>query len=214
MLLDKGDRIVMIGDSITNADRCLEDDTDQGLGKGYVSMSAALFKSAAPGMGIRVINRGIGGNTIRDLCNRWQKDVLDLKPNWVSVCIGVNDVWQHFIKDHDPATLIGPDEFRDMLTDLVKQTMPLVKGMVLMTPFFLGDDADDPKRIKMLEYCELVRQVASGFRRAVFVDLQEPLDAMMQQIGEKELSADRVHPYACGHMAVARAFLGAIGFEC
>jgi hypothetical protein len=97
--LQKGEKLVMIGDSITDVGRAKpigEGRADDALGRGYVMMVDALLGAVYPERMIRVINMGVSGNTTRDLKARWQSDVLDLKPDWLSIMIGANDVWRQY----------------------------------------------------------------------------------------------------------------------
>ena len=89
---------IMAGDSITACQRDESNPTD--LGKGYVSFVDGLLTACYPSHHIRVLNRGVPGDTIRELKTRWQSDVLDLQPDWLSICIGINDVWQQFDGKH------------------------------------------------------------------------------------------------------------------
>src|SRR5438046_2824066 len=98
MLLGKNSKLVMIGDSITDCgrNRPVGEGYSGALGNGYVSLVDALLGSVYFHHGIRVVNMGSSGETVRDLRRRWQSDVVDLKPNWVSIMIGINDVWRQF----------------------------------------------------------------------------------------------------------------------
>ena len=88
----------MIGDSVTDCERLrpIGEGLFDALGRGYVSMVDGLLMARYPAHRIRVVNMGVSGNTVRDLQKRWQTDVMDLKPDWLSVCIGINDVWRQF----------------------------------------------------------------------------------------------------------------------
>src|SRR5579884_4100370 len=97
MLLEKNDKLVLIGDSITDCGRSpAGEGANEGIGRGYVAQIEALLHSVYPELSIRVINKGTSGNTVRDLKARWETDVLDLKPDWLSIMIGINDVWRQF----------------------------------------------------------------------------------------------------------------------
>ena len=98
MKIPPGSRVLMIGDSITDCgrDRGAPDDTPEALGNGYVAIANALIAVEGAARKITVANRGISGNTIRDLAARWETDVLALRPDWLTVMIGVNDVWRAF----------------------------------------------------------------------------------------------------------------------
>jgi len=98
MKIEPKTKLLMIGDSITDVGRArpIGEGRNDELGKGYVSFVDALLNSVYPQAAIRVINMGISGNTVRDLKARWQTDVLNLKPDWLSIMIGINDVWRQF----------------------------------------------------------------------------------------------------------------------
>src|SRR5688572_22437979 len=102
----------MIGDSITDAGRARPIGEGHGqLGGGYVAMVDALIGATYPERLIRVVNVGISGNTVRDLKNRWTTDVTDLKPDWLSVMIGTNDVWRQFDAPKFPEAAVHPEEY-------------------------------------------------------------------------------------------------------
>src|SRR5687768_15255030 len=91
-------KLVMIGDSITDAGRKqpIGEGRNEATGRGYVAQVETLLNTVYPQLAIRVVNVGTSGNTVRDLKNRWQTDVIDQKPDWLSVMIGINDVWRQF----------------------------------------------------------------------------------------------------------------------
>ena len=98
LLFEKGSKIVCIGDSITDFERArpVGEGLFGAIGKSYVGIVDGLLRATDPTLHLRMINMGIGGNTSRDLAARWQTDVLDLAPDYVTVLIGINDVWRHF----------------------------------------------------------------------------------------------------------------------
>lgn len=98
MLVQPNSKLVMIGDSVTDCGRMhpIGEGPHPALGYGYVSFVDHLLLAAYPGHPIRIMNMGISGNTIRDLKGRWRRDVLNLAPDWLSICIGINDVWRRF----------------------------------------------------------------------------------------------------------------------
>ena len=99
-----------------------------------------------------MVNMGGSGNTVRDLKNRWQTDALDLKPDWISIMIGDNDVWRQFDSPLQPAGHVLPDEYEATLNALVAETLPRVQGLVLMTPFYIEPNPQDAMRARMDEY--------------------------------------------------------------
>jgi lysophospholipase L1-like esterase len=171
MLIQPGDKLLMIGDSVTDCDRSRSDDAGlfDSLGNGYVSLVNGLLMARYPSHGIRVINRGVSGNTVRDLKDRWQTDVLDLHPDWLSVGIGINDVWRQFDSPEHPEWGVPLDEYTHALQGLLSQTRPSLKGLVLITPYLVEPDHADPMRLRMEEYIGAVRRLAAT-ENALLVD--------------------------------------------
>ena len=98
MRLEKGKKLLFIGDSITDCDRSKPEGEGlfHALGRGYVSFVDGLLQSTYPELGIRVVNKGTSGNTVRDLQARWQEDVMLQRPDWLVIMIGINDVWRQY----------------------------------------------------------------------------------------------------------------------
>jgi len=204
----------MIGDSITDCGRARDvaEATGDLLGTGYVSLVNALLGATYPKHAIRVVNMGIGGNTVRDLKARWQRDVLDRKPDWLSIKIGINDVWRHFDSNPPPDGWISLKEYEQTLDELIRKTLPGLKGLVLMTPYFIEPNRDDPMRKMMDQYADAARGLAVK-HKAVCVDTQAAMDEVLKDVPSMSLAQDRVHPNLTGHMILARAFLKQIGYS-
>jgi len=203
----------MIGDSITDCDRArpVGEGLFGALGNGYVNLVSGLLGSVYPEKQIRVVNMGVSGNTVRDLDARWKTDVLDLTPDWLSIMIGINDVWRQFDLPLQTEIHVYPDEYAVTLEKLVKDTLPVLKGLVLMTPFFIEPNRSDPMRAAMDRYGEIVKSISEKYN-TVFVDTQAAFDRVLRYCHPAALAWDRVHPNVTGHMVLARAFLGATGF--
>jgi lysophospholipase L1-like esterase len=210
-----GSKLVMIGDSITDCGRGrpVGESGNGTLGNGYVNFVDAWLGAAHPEWRIRVVNMGVGGNTVRDLESRWKTDALALKPDWLSVMIGINDVWRHFDSKMDPGLHVPPEEYARTLERLVRAAQPKVRGLVLMTPFFVEPDRAELMRAMADRYGAIVRRIAER-HRAIFVDTQAAMDAALREIHPMSLAMDRVHVNQAGHMILARAFLQAVGCEC
>lgn len=213
-MLESKTKLVMIGDSITDCDRARPygEGLFGAIGKGYVSLVDALLTAAYPERGIRVVNMGTSGNTVRDLKERWQTDVLDLKPDWLSIMIGINDVWRQYDLPAQTEQHVYIDEYEETLEALVKRTRPQLQGLVLMTPFYIEPNAEDPMRRTMDQYGEVVRKIASKYD-ARFVDTQAAFNQVLAHIYPGTLAWDRVHPNMAGHAVLARAFLQAIEYD-
>lgn len=207
-------RLVMIGDSVTDCGRArpVGEGLFEAVGKGYVMMVDALLHTAYPAHQVRVTNMGASGNTVRDLLGRWQTDVLDLKPDWVSIMIGINDVWRQFDVPRQGENHVGLAEYEAGLDTLMGKTKPVVKGLVMMTPFYIEILRDDAMRKRMDEYGAAVKRVAAK-HGAIFVDTQAAFDRLLAHNHSATIAWDRVHPNHFGHMALARAFVEAIGYD-
>jgi len=207
-------KLVMIGDSITDASRArpVGEGRGEAIGKGYVMMVDALLGAVYPDQWIRVVNQGISGNTVRDLRARWQADVLDLAPDWVSIMIGANDVWRQFDSPRQTEKHVLIDEYEKTLDELVLETLDKVKGIVLITPFYLEPSRSDAMRAAMDRYGAVIRSLAEK-HETLFVDSQAAFDEVLKTYYPATLNWDRVHLDNVGSMVLARAFVDAIGFD-
>ncbi|MCG6794157.1 SGNH/GDSL hydrolase family protein [Geobacillus sp. YHL] len=214
MILGKGQKLLFIGDSITDCDRAKPEGEGLfgALGTGYVSYVDGLLQAVYPELGIRVVNKGISGNTVRDLKARWQEDVIAQKPDWVSIMIGINDVWRQYDLPFIKEKHVYVDEYEETLRSLVMETKPHVTGIILMTPFYIEGNEHDPMRRTMDEYGLVVKQIAEE-TNSIFVDTQAAFHEVLKTLYPAALAWDRVHPSVAGHMILARAFLKAIGFD-
>ena len=214
MLLPPDRKIVFIGDSITDCGRArpLREGAFGALGNGYVQFVDAFLGATKPDLRLRTLNMGVGGDTVRDLEARWQADVLDLKPQIVSVMIGINDVWRQFDAPLAKETHVGPEEYRDTLDRLLARTSPHVERMLVASPFYVEPNKADRMRARMDEYGACAQEVAIQ-HGAVWIDVQAAFDAIMRHVSPQSLSGDRVHPNATGHAVITRAFLKAVGVQ-
>ena len=214
MQLAKNSKLVMIGDSVTDCERGRPN--GEGLfgaiGKGYVSLVDGLLGAVYPGHAIRVINRGNSGDTVRGLKARWQTDVLDLRPDWLSIMIGINDVWRQFDIPRQPEEHVLLDEYEQTLDELVARTQPTVQGLVLMTPYYMEPNRTDPMRACMDRYGAAVQRIAEK-HQTIFVDTQAAFDTLLTHCHANAIAWDRVHPNHIGHMLLARTFLQAVEFS-
>jgi lysophospholipase L1-like esterase len=211
MKIENGQSILFTGDSITDCGRVRPVGFGNGLGEGYVAFANSLLASFYPERSIRILNTGISGNRVIDLEARWQTDVLDLTPDWLSVMIGINDVWRQFDSPQDP-NQVSIERYETTYRKLLEQTRRSLKGLVMMTPYFIEPNPSDPMRNLMDAYSMVVKKLAQEFD-AVFVDVQAAFDQYLAHRPNQSLCGDRVHPNKTGHMIIAKAFLTAIGFD-
>lgn len=192
------------GDSITDAGRSRESDVQRG--SGYPTLLAAQWMYDHPGQ-LQVINRGISGNRVVDLYARMKKDILALAPDYLSILIGVNDVWHDFA---DVPNGVSDDKFRrvyDMLIEEIKEALPQVK-IYILEPFVLPGTATQ-ERFAAFD-CEVKKRAASARFVAekhglAFIPLQEKFDAACALCAPSYWLRDGVHPTAAGHELIARA---------
>jgi lysophospholipase L1-like esterase len=214
MKIQAGSKLLFIGDSITDAGRAESGETTPwtpqvGLGHGYVNLVNAMITAERPELDIRILNKGISGNTVLDLKSRWDEDVLAHQPDWLSVMIGINDVWRQFDTPLRTEAHVGAQLYEETLRALLKKTRPSLSGLVLMTPYVIDSNTQDAMRQRMDEYGRIVKQLAQELD-AIFVDTQFAIDAVLRSIHPTSLAWDRIHPGAVGHMILARAFMSAV----
>lgn len=200
---EKGGHVLFIGDSITDAGR--RDDKPP-YGSGYVSLIQALVTAEAPELALRWSNRGISGNTVRHLATRWRADVVDERPDWLCVKIGINDCWRGMEGKPEEAVPVG--EFQETLAALLDQAVAATGcRVVVATPYLIEGDRSDPWRIESDRYVAATREVARE-RQLPLVDVQAAFDRVLAHTVPADWARDRVHPGLPGHAVIARAFLG------
>ncbi len=215
MLIQPNSRFLFIGDSITDCGRRRpigQGGFDQALGNGYVSLVDAVLKAVYPDFAISTINMGINGDTVQDLNYRWKNDVLELNPDWLSILIGINDVWQNFNQFWQSERQDSVGSFTQTIDELVGQVRPHVQGLILMTPYFLEPDPLEPMRSMMDQYGSAVAEVAAR-HEALLINTQAYFDPVMTQVDPLQMAMDRIHLNLAGHMILSRAFLQKIDFS-
>ncbi|MBQ7960585.1 MAG: SGNH/GDSL hydrolase family protein [Clostridia bacterium] len=199
-------RILFQGDSITDAGRSRTDDVN--VGTGYPLLVKASLGFENPGE-YEFFNRGIGGNRIVDVYARIKADIINLKPDVMSLLIGVNDVW-HELGDNPNG--VDADKFfkiYSMLIEEVKEALPDLKIMI-MEPFVLSASGTSEKydvfRPEVEKRAEMAKKIADKFGLP-FIPLQAGLDEMSKTIEVGYWLSDGVHPTAMGHEYIKREWL-------
>ena len=174
MIFQNNDRIVFAGDSVTDmgSTNPIGEGLFENVGRGYVRLVESFLSAYYPEILIRVTNAGINGNTSRDLLARFDRDVVSLNPDWVSVCIGINDVWRQFDCPAIPDGQVMPAEYRDNLEKIILKVKDNVKGIFILSPYYIESNHDDFMRKRMDEYVAISKDLAEkhGCR---FVDFQK-----------------------------------------
>ena len=150
MLFTSGDRIVFTGDSVTDAGRGrpVGEGLWQGVGDGYVRTIDNILNVVYPDWRLWVSNTGTGGDTSRSLKKRWQEDVMNLKPDWVSLMIGINDIWRQFDTPTIPEQHVYPAEYRENLCEMLERT----HGVSAIWSCLLSEGTYAFVRLPMLSY--------------------------------------------------------------
>ncbi len=202
-------KILFYGDSITDAGRTRDLDVpNKGLGGGYVSYIAnQLFEKSLTDYDI--YNTGISGNRIVDLYARIKIDCWNIKPDLLSILIGINDIW-HEVKRHNGVEIDRFEKVYRMLLEDTKKALPETKIM-LLEPFVLKGSATEEEYEKFLavkDYAKVVKKLAEEFG-AVFVPLQDAFDKAGAEYGNENILADGVHPTMKGAAVLGKEWLRA-----
>ena len=205
--------ILFQGDSITDADRCKTNDFNSGCG--YATYIKAQLGFDYPGKYV-FYNRGVSGNRVIDMYARIVNDTLNLKPDYMSILIGVNDIW-HGIDWANGTGLERYEKVYNMFIEEVKAELPDIKIMIL-EPFVLRASATDntpeqPDRFEKFrtgvgEMAKAARRVAQKHGLS-FVELQDKFDKACELEEPSYWLADGVHPTAMGYELMKREWLKA-----
>jgi len=207
-------RILFQGDSITDCGRNKEDGLH--TGRGYAHLVEAQLGAEAPGQ-YEFLNRGISGNRIVDVYARIKKDIINLQPDYMSLLIGVNDVWHELGGKHNGVDAEKFEKIYDMLLSEIFEDLPDVKIM-LLEPFVLPGTATDPREEEpdRWEYfsTQVPLRAAAAKRMAEkyglpFIPLQDRLDEACKAAPASYWLRDGVHPTAMGHWLIKEAWLDA-----
>ncbi len=199
-----GQTFLCIGDSITDCGRRAQ---LAPFGDGYMSLFRELAIVRHPERNIRWINRGISGNRVSDLRNRWEDDVIREKPDWLSIKIGINDLHSHLGNGEKKD---APDAFRQNYTEILERTKDATKArIVLIEPFYLSKDVEgESQRTRVLrllpEYLKVVRGMAAKYK-ALHVPTQQIFEVQMKHRAPNDFAPEPVHPYRLGHLVIAHA---------
>ncbi|MFA7229774.1 MAG: SGNH/GDSL hydrolase family protein [Victivallaceae bacterium] len=204
--MTSGLTILFQGDSITDCGRSREGSApNSSLGGGYVQMTAAKLLSSAPDQNYKLFNRGISGNRIVDLYARWKSDALNMKPDVISILIGVNDTWHEFGSRNGVEVPRYEKIYRELLQWTI-DVLPEVK-LVLCEPFVLVCGAVTPEWVPEINARrETVKKLAAEFN-APFIPFQQVFDAAVKKAPAEYWLSDGVHPSYAGHALMAEAWL-------
>ncbi len=193
--------IVFQGDSITDCSR------GNGFGAGYAMMCTAELTGAEPGKYV-CYNRGIGGNRVTDLLARWKKDCLNLEPDFLSIHIGVNDVW-HELDFKNGVNVELYEAVYDLLLAHTFKMRPNIKIM-LMDPFVMHGPSTEEHFEYFSKEVALRREVVSRLAKKYnlpVIPLQDIFDEACKRAPDSCWTGDGVHPSPAGHALIAKHWL-------
>ena len=199
--------ILFQGDSITDACRSREDDNNAGIG--YPTLVKSELGLEYPNQYV-MYNRGISGNRVVDLYARIKADIINLKPDLMSILIGVNDVWHEF----DSKNGVSADKYikvYSMMIEEIKEALPDVKIMIL-EPFVLKASATETRwaefHDEVHKRAEKAKEVAKKYD-LTFVSLQDKFDEAAKLAPNDYWLGDGVHPTEAGHEIIKREWIKA-----
>ena len=208
-LLRAGDTVLFIGDSITSAFRRPEEQNNAfQLGGGYVLIACSRLLATRPEFDFQFINKGISGERISHIAERWRRDCLDLAPDVVNVLIGVNSTTSKF-RDTEPAPDADIAHFIRVygtILDQLRGTLPQSR-LVIGEPFLLPCGFGKPDLVDdVRERSAAIRTLAEA-RGACFVPYQGAFDVAMRRAPAEHWAYDGIHPTAAGMWIMAETWL-------
>ncbi|MCD6562791.1 MAG: SGNH/GDSL hydrolase family protein [Thermoproteales archaeon] len=196
-----GNKILFIGDSITD---CFRRDKFPPLGNGYVLFFDDLIKINNPELKLTIINKGISGNTIIDLKERWEDDVIFHKPDKLSVLIGINDL-HRYVRGEE---IYSPEHYYKNYYSLLELTVKkLDSDILLMSPFYISKaNTLDTFRKKVLSlipsYISKVEKLSEEFS-TMYINLHEVFQKRIELVEPETFAPEPVHPNRTGHLLIA-----------
>jgi acyl-CoA thioesterase-1 len=202
----QNDLILFIGDSITDCRR--DKSVPDTLGMGYAGMIAGRLGADHPELNLRFLNRGVNGDRTCDLLARWTVDCIDLKPDWVSILVGVNNTWRRYDHNEPTSDDTFEAEYRGLLTRVSTETEA---RLILCSPFLLHvDPAVAAMREDLDPKIAIIRKLADEFG-AVWVDFDAVFLAALSRHIPEYWASDGVHPSLAGHAIMADAWIRMMG---
>lgn len=211
-LISTGDTILFQGDSITDVGRDRENraaNEHSALGNGYAWQAAAAMLVDRPDEKLQIYNRGISGHKVFQLADRWDSDCLQLKPDVLSILIGVNDIWHQLNGKYDGTVEVYERDYRALL-ERTRAALPECK-LVVCEPFVLRCGAVTEEWFPAFDgYRAAARRVAES-SGATFVPFQTMFDRAVQLAPPEYWAGDGVHPTPAGAALMAHCWLRTVG---
>ena len=206
-----GQKILFIGDSITDVGRSM---TERPYGIGFVKIFRDMLISREPCKQIEIINKGIGGNTAWQLQERWTDDVLFLKPDYLVILIGINDLHQPLVHGADKHETLQKhtDAYDEILSRTAKE-LPDCK-ILLLEPFYMSRDAASKSlRTEVLEvlpdYLAVTRRMSEKYNTGL-INTHELFQNILKYYETDTICLEPIHPTGTGQFVIAEAIYNAL----
>ena len=207
--LKPGNVILFQGDSITDSvrNRSIKDANNlEALGYGYAYLCALSLLCNHAEKSLSIYNRGISGNKVTDLAGRWEEDCLSIRPDLISILIGVNDFWSTLKGDNTNAAGSFLRKYEELL-DKTRQRLPEA-AIILCEPFAVKGVmyVDETWFPGFKDYQHAVQETASRYK-AVFIPFQSYFDKAQTKADGAYWAVDGVHPTLAGHQLMSQSWL-------
>jgi lysophospholipase L1-like esterase len=208
-LTETNKTILFQGDSITDCGRNRGKENapndQQALGSGYALLAAGVLLDEYTNIRPIIYNRGISGNKVFQLAERWDKDCIDLKPDLLSILVGVNDFWHTLNAGYKGTLETYQNDYRALL-ERTKKALPEVT-LVICEPFVLKCGSVNQNWFPAIDgYREAAKKVAAEFK-TIFVPFQSMFDKAVENAPPQYWAADGVHPTVAGAHLMAKTWL-------
>jgi len=201
--------ILFQGDSITDAGRkreSMDPNIQNALGGGYALLTAADLLNRFAAKNLKIYNKGISGNKVYQLADRWQTDCLDLKPSVLSILIGVNDYWHKHNGNYDGTVDIYEKDFRALLKR-TKDALPGTK-IVICEPFaVLGCKSVDATWFPEFDQYRAAAKKLAGEFNTIFIPYHDVFAKASKIAPPTYWTADGVHPTVAGAKLMAETWM-------
>lgn len=200
--------ILFQGDSITDAGRSKKNhnpNDPSALGRGYPVLAAGQLLAEPTGKNLTIYNRGISGNKVYQLAERWDQDCLDLKPDILSVLIGVNDIWHTLVRDYKGTVETYEQGFNALLAR-TRTALPNVK-LVVCEPFVLKYGAVDDSWFPEFDRYRAAALRVAQKAQAIFIPYQDIFNQALEHAPAGHWLRDGVHPTLAGASLMAQAWI-------
>ena len=206
--------ILFQGDSITDGNRTRNNDWNHIMGHGYAYLIASRLWYEHPKKNFHFINRGVSGNTVADLATRWQTDTIDIKPEVLSILVGINDV-DGLLSGRTHGTA---EDFEKTYRGILQEAKEKLPGLhiVICEPFILPvgrvKERWEEYSNEMKKFQAILPAIAAAFG-AIYLPLQDEFNNALKKAPAEYWIWDGIHPMPAGHELIARKWIGAVSKE-